>query len=109
MERGLRTRMHWTRWIIRMLTPVHLGVTDLVDTLLVLDFCAAKAKTFQLFFFVWEAATVILLIKKYCSNSKLLFYLKKIPAELKKYFFSFFLTPSLATHQREQMQASLLS
>ena len=62
MERGLRTRMHWTRWIRKDVDTCASCITDLVDTLLVLDFCAAKVKTFPFFFL--GAATVILLIWK---------------------------------------------
>ena len=79
MERGLRTRMHWIRWIRSNVDTCTPGITYLVDTLFNFGLLRCKSQNFSKFLF--EADTVILLYRKHCSSSKLLFYLKKIPAE----------------------------
>ena len=87
MERGLRTRMHWTRWIRWDVDTCASCITDLVDTLLVLDFCAAKVKTFSFFF--WSCYSNSLDMENTVTTPNYYFILKKYPLN-KKNIFSLF-------------------
>ena len=68
-----------------------------------------KSQNFSFLFFFGSCYSNSLDIENTVATRNYYFILKNTRWIKKKYFFSFFLTPSLATHQREQMQATLLS
>ena len=70
-------------------------------------FALQKSKLFQNFFFWGSCYSNSLDIENTVATRNYYFILKNT-RWIKIYFFSFFLTPSLATHQREQMQCKQL-